>query len=680
MKYSSLKRQPVNTLKVKAFDGGVDLQNPERSIENNQLSSCKNMWFKDSRLQTRPGFLGDVKKAVKTQIYGYTGKLDYNITDTEVYYNDSYHRIAISNVLTDDYAHYTYVYLVDLEGNINPIGNMSFLRITSDTFYTPINILFYNGKSETGGGIFAFVTLQNGGDTTQRYYYIYEIDATFSEWNRVFDFYVPTIYINGRGNLYDTARHESSFSAPNPKTLESPNILNGRFNAYYTSDGYSNSFRLPFSNLANESVLCRIYYTLQKYVDWRIEAGETKNTQTFFDKSICVEIDRTKGTLYFTTDGEDYPVPVMTKYHENNIKITATKEIPKGFSRVVHSTCSVRNNSKLLISGGESGNTVFVTSYENPLYFPQNSCATVGDVDAEITALSVQQGKIIAFKEYEIYALGFKSGANINEISLLSDNDTIFKKADSIEVSQICERIGCENKHSLVLCGRVNYWLGKDNNIYSLKSVASQEIENVSEKIKSGMPQVNAKNTFAVGNEDFYILINGANAVAVDIKRKGLYLWEIPEVLSLQSGFYHNAKFRFICVSPDSTIAYIATLNGEADSYMFYDEKGNISALQSPIKNSMTTKHFALTNMGEFKNIDSIFLSLSAVGKTAITLNGSHTTNINFSLSDEKYNRCEHKAVRLIPHLYGVDSVYLTVSSDDLMSIGEAEISYRITG
>ncbi len=680
MKYNSLKRQPVKTLKVAAFDGGIDLQNPKRSIKNNELSSCENMWFKDSRLQTRPGFRGDVKKAVKTQIYGYTGKLDYQITDTEVYYNDAYHRIAISDVLTDDYAHYTYVYLVDLWGNIKPIGHMSFLRTTSDIFYTPINILFYNGKSETGGGIFALVTLQNGGDTTQRYYYIYEIDNTFSEWNRVFNFYIPTIYINGRGNRYETARSESSFSAPTPKTLESPNILNGRFNAYYTSDGYSNSFRLPFSNLANESVLCRIYYTLYDYVDWRIEANATKNTQKFMDRNVCAEIDRTKGIVYFTADGGDYAVPVMPNYHENNIKITATKEIPLGFSRVVHSTCSVRNNSKLLIAGGESGNTVFVTSYENPLYFPQNSCVTVGDVDAQITALSVQQGKIIAFKQYEIYALSFKAGDNINEISLLSDNDTIFKKADSIEVNQISERIGCENKRSLVLCGNINFWLGTDNNIYALKNLSSQKIENISDKIISGMPQVKVKKTFAVGNENFYILINGSNAVTVDIKESALYLWTIPEVLSVESGFYHNAKFRFVCVSPDSTIAYMATLDGEADSYMFYDEKGNITVSEHPINNSMTTKHFDLTGMGKFVNIDNVYLSLSAVGKTEITLNDCQTTSINFGLSGEKYNKCQHKSVRLIPHLYGVDSVYLKVSSDNLMSIGEAEISYRITG
>ncbi len=680
MKYNSLKRQPIKNLRISGFDGGINLKNPRTNIENNQLCDCENMWFKDSRLQTRPGFYGEVNRAVETKIYGYTGSLEYKITDTEVYYNESYHRIAISDVLTDDYAHYTYVYLIDLVGNIKPIGHMSFLRLTSDTFYTPVNILFYNGKSETGGGIFALVTLQNGGDTSQRYYYIYEIDETFSEWNRIFDYYVPTIYINGRGNLYDTARSETSFSAPTAKTLESPNMLNGRFNAYYTSDGYSNSFRLPFSNLAKESVVCRIYYTLLDYAEWRIEGEATKNTQKFQNKDVTAVVDRTKGTVYFTSGGTDYAVPVMPKYHENNIKITATKEIPLGFSKVVHSTCSVRNNSKLLLAGGESGNTVFVTSYDNPLYFPQNSCTTVGDVDSEITALSVQQGKIIAFKPYEIYTLDFKAGDSINEISLLSDNDTIFKKADSIKVCQISERIGCENKRTVSLCGNVNLWLGKDNGIYALESATSPKIVNISEYVAEKMPEYFPKQTFAVGNENYYFMVNGDKVIAVDLKSKALYLWSVPKELSLQSGFYHNAKFRFLCTTPDSTIAYMTTLEGEEDIYMYHDANGVICENAKSINNSMTTKQFRLSDMGQLMNIDSIYLSLSAVGRAQIVVNSHEITSINFGFLGEEYSKHEHKSVRLIPHLYGVDTVFLTVSSDSLMSIGEAEISYRITG
>lgn len=680
MKYESLKRQTVKTLKLKGFDGGVDLQNPPFEISNNKLSGCQNMWFKDSRLQTRPGFRADEKKVTRTEVLGTSGELKYNICDTQVFHNGVYCQIATSDVETDDYAHYTYVYLVDAENNISPIGKMSFLRLSSDIFYTPINILFYSGKSGTGGGIFALVTLQNGLDESQRYYHIYEIDSQFSEWNRVYDYYVPTIYINGRGNNYEIAHSQEAFSTPTPKILESPNMLNGRFNAYYTSDGHSTSFRLPFANLASESVICRIYYTLVDYVEWAIEGDNMKNTQDFFGKKVSAEIDREKGTVYFTTDTGDYAVPVMSMYNENNIKITATKEIERGFCKVVHSCCSVRNNSQLLLAGGEQGNTVYMTSFENPLYFPQNSCVTLGSEDNAVTALSSQQGKIIAFKPFEMYRLSIKKGEIINEISLLSDNDAIFKNYDSITSLQISQSIGCENKRTVADSSDMIYWLGSDNNIYGLKSVASVEIVNYSDCIKSVLAIENIEQAFAIASQENYILVADKTIVVLDVKSKAVYLWEKPVFLNLEGGFYHSNKFRFICKTQDSTVAFIAILDGDTDCYLITDTEGVVSASEMPIPNSMTTKHFKLSNIGNLNNIDNIYLSLAAVGKTKISVNGRKPITINLGLSNPQYDNFGYKSVRLVPHIYGVDTVYLTVSSQNRMCIGETEISYRITG
>ncbi len=681
MKYNSLKRQKVNTLKIPAFSGGVDLQNLPTDIKNNQLSECDNMWYKDSRLQTRPGFKGDISCAIKTEFDGYDGELKYDITDCEVYYDDYYHRIATASVLTDDYAYFLYVYLVDAYDNITPIGKMSFLRTTSDIFYTPINVLFYKGKAQTGAGVYALVTLQNQGHSKQRYYHIYEIDKSYSEWNRVFDYYIPTIYINGRGNKYDLAHSEKEFLTPSPKVLESQNMLSGKFHAYYTSDGYSNSFRLPFTDLASEVIVCRIYYTLMDYVEWKIDGDGMKDTKQFFGKEVSAEVDRDKGTVYFTTDSGDYAVPVMSMHHENNIKITASKDIENGIGRVVHSTCCIKSNSRLLFGGGADGNIVCTASYENPLYFPLNCCREVGGADSEITAFSVIRGKILAFKLNEMYLLSCKAGENINEISLLSDNDTFFKKADSISVTPVSQNVGCENKRTVAVCGNTNFWLGTDNNIYCMSSASSGEIVNITDCIKNSMPEYNPKNTFGVGNDKMYFLINGQSVIAVETATKSVYLWTVPTFLRLDGAFYCDGEFRFLCKSQDdSTLAFMATLNGDKDSCMTYDASGAIIETLKPIKSSMTTKYFASANLGENINVDNIYLSLWAVGKVNITVNGRQSTDISFGLPREEYSNGEHKAVKLIPHLYGAQSVYLTVSSEARMSIGETEISFRVTG
>ena len=112
-----------------------------------------------------------------------------------------------------------------------------------------------------------------------------------------------------------------------PKFLEAQNILTGRFKSYFTSDGQSNAFRLPYSGLANETVMCRIYINLTKYTDWTILSNSTSDTQTFYNSAITMNVDRSKGMIYFTTsDGADYPIPIMSMYHENNICVRAGKQ------------------------------------------------------------------------------------------------------------------------------------------------------------------------------------------------------------------------------------------------------------------------------------------------------------------------------------------------------------------
>lgn len=681
MKYDSLKRQSVKSFKISALDGGINASQIPENINDNQVPMCKNMWYKDGRLQTRPGFNGDSAKAINTRIYGYSGELEYKVTDTEIYLDGIYYRIAVSDVITDDYAHYTYVYLIDLEDNIKPIGNMTFFRISSEIFNLPTNIIFFNGKSQNGGGIFAFVTLTNKYNVNEKSYIIFEVNADFTEWERVYDYYIPTIFINGRGNKYQVAKKENGLSYPAPKELESQNMLNGRFHAYYTSDGYSNSFKLPFTNLAEEKVVCRFYYTLVDYLEWEFPSTDTLCKKKFMNKDVSGILDREKGVVYFITEDGDFPLPIIDMYHENNIKITATKEIENGFQRIVYSTCGVRNNSKLLIAGGMDGNTVYTADYDNPLYFPIGSSVKVGESDNGLTALSVQNGKIIAFKRHSLYTLSMKNGSRINEISLLSDNDRVFYKNDSFTVAEVSQSIGCSNKKTVVSYEDVSFWLGSDNKIYAVSG--GKDIINISDKAQAVMPDFFDSDTFAVGGEDYYILVKGKEIFVFDckeLKNAKAYKWESPECASVESGYYHNGRFKFLCTGEESNIAFIANLEGDTDSFLHNGIDNSITQLQVPIKNSVITKFYALSSLRELKNVDSIYLLVAAKGKVKISVNGMQLANINFGFSNEIYDKCDYKTVKLSPHLYATDSVYLTLCSDRQMSIGEIEIIYRITG
>ena len=322
-----MKRKSVKIFRVNKFDGGVNSSFSPMNIEDNQLSDCKNVWFEGGTLQTRPGLLCDISEAIEVPILGSWGENQYKIHNTGIYLNGEYNRIVTAESLTDDYAYYVNVFLVSESGSLKPIGKLTFFRTTSEIFYMPINILFYTGAPQSGGGIFAMVTVQNNYYEDERYYNFFEISEDLTEWNKIYDFYIPTLYVNGRGNKYELAKANNEVTTASPKILESPNMLNGRFHAYFTSDGYSNSFRLPFTDLSSESIICRIYYTLRDYVEWQISGSSIVNTQNFFGQKVTMEADREKGTIYFTVSDADYAIPAMKMYNENNIKITATKEI-----------------------------------------------------------------------------------------------------------------------------------------------------------------------------------------------------------------------------------------------------------------------------------------------------------------------------------------------------------------
>ncbi len=682
MKYASLNSRGVKVFKTGALNGGLDTNSSPDLIMDNEIASGCNMWYKDSHLKTRPGFKNDIDKAINTFIYGYEGRLEYNVTDTAVYLDGVYWRIATAEVLTDDYAYYVYIYLIDLEGNIVPMGHISFNRASSDSFYIPIHINFFNGKAQNGGGIFAIVALQDKYNCSKKSYCIYEVSSDYTEWERVNDFYVPTVLINGRGNKYQIAKSESGFSTESPITLESLNMLDGRFYAYYTSDGYSHSFRLPFNSLADEIISCKIYYTISEYIEWVIPPNTIRDKQKFYSQEISAIVDRDTGILYFTSESGEFPIPIMELCSENNIKITATKEIEDGIASIANASCVTRYNSKLLVAGGEGGNTVYAADYDNPLYFPKNASIDIGESGSPVICMSAQQGKVVAFKEHEIHLLSFKEGNLFNEITLLKDNGKVFKKPDSFESEQVSKKIGCANKQTVAISGGKNIWLSDDGKIYKF-DVSGKKITEVCNPSILELSRDTYSEATAIGSDEYYILSAFDKMLVIDIKEQNesnCFLWRIPEGLNIESGFYHSGEFMFLCCSDDSRLVFVSRLQGNNDSVLYFGEEETIMQKNVPIKSNFATKHYCFKEQNTPKNIEGIYFMLSAKGKVKISVNDRYKTEINFGYLNEHYDKCEYKSVKISPHLLGVNGVSVSFDSDKEFSIGEIEIRYRIMG
>ena len=681
MKYDSLRKGSYKTFRVNKLDGGVNYSLPPLNINDNQLSDCKNVWFNGGTLQTRPGLSCEISKAIESSVSDGIGMNQYKLHNTGVCIEGEYMRIATSEFCYDDYVYYCNVFLVGENGNYTPIGKLSFFRTTSEIFYMPINILFYTGKAQTGGGIFAMVTVQNQYYEDERYYNIFEISSDFTEWNKLYNFYIPTLYINGRGNKYALAKANNEVNLPAPKILESPNMLNGRFHSYFTSDGYSSSFRLPFSNLSSESIVCRIYYTLVDYVEWQVGANNITNKQKFFGSEVTMEVDREKGTVYFTSDGKDYSIPIMDMYNENNIKITATKEIEHGREKIIHSTCACKYKSRIIVSGGKNGNEVYVADYESPLYFPQNSSVEIGSDDSEVVDLSIKDDKIVVLKQDGIYSLSLKMGDKINEISLLADNDKCFTSNDNFTCNIITNQIGCYNKDFTAILNDNIIFLGQDRRVYAISSLDAQNVICISDELGEEFEYFKYAD-FAFGGNNRYIIFRNNKAFVAEItpsKKIIWYYWEFSQKFKIRGGFLFKNTFWFLCSSKDTEISYMAVLNADEDEFIEYNSVGDISKSKLPIESNITTKHFNFSCLSKCKNIESIYLSLASKQHICISVNGTEIADVNLRVANREYRKHDYKSVKLTPYLNN-NSVYITLSSKSGMSIGDLEIIYRKTG
>ena len=676
MKYNHITPKQLKCFRLPRLDGGINSE-----AEAGCISEGKNLWFKDGRLQTRPGVFakGESAKTVpKESIYD---QFDYRLHDVSVNYLDTDYRIMTVGVNSDDFMYTLHIYFVASEFNVLPVGNLQFLRLSSNSFKVPENITFYTGKRQTGGGVFALISLKNLEDGSDKGFNVYEINAEFTEWQRIYDFYVPTLLINGRGNNYDIAYAEKTVDYKSPKTIESPNLLNGKFHAYYTSDGRSNMFRLPFSNLSYDAVICRINYTAGIYVEWVVSGQSVVDTKSFMGADIMLEVDREKGTLSFTKQGEAYAIPIMPTYNENNIKVTAVKETVNGFAQVVDSTCSLSADGRLYLAGGTNGNVLMLSKSENPLYFPQRSTVEVGGAEP-ITALSIQNKKIIALKNSECYFVTLRKGDRLNEISLIPDNDTLFKTDDTLHSELISKTVGCEFKNTVCKVGDKTVWLGQDCEIYALNDIGFDGVRRLSNSLK---PTVNYEymDAFAVYSGNYYILTSGDKAFVCDVSdlsKPKWYYWQFGKGFTPSGAFYRNGKVWFLCNAQGSGIFYIAALDGNSDVEMYYNEDGEIQADPVKIQGVLKTHSYKVSGQNHKNSIESIYIAVSGKGRVEIKVNDRVIALADLRFSTDDYDKGEYKTIMLRPHLYDTEQIRLTISSDSDFAVGDIEIFYRKTG
>ena len=696
MKYPDPKKSEnlkTRSFIVNDFMYGINDDTGEIAESGDLLKDCVNMEYSGRALVTRKGFKAKTDSLVSPSNNAIIDYLPFTVTDTVCFvggapYNLAYHCTGQSDSATLSF------YLADSEGNISPAGNIVFLRTDSTHFFIPTNVFFMVAQPFGGNGIFAFVYRKSRDEFLCE---PFEARAGFSDWVNVIDsYYVPTVLINGRGEQYYQAQSETGINFADPRRLEELNVLTGEYKCYFSSDGYSSHFRLPHGNLSlYSSFSCRIYTASGTYTEWVVGPVDNHKSATFLGATVHLYLDRTLGIVRFSKNSQDYAIPVMSTIKTNNIVLKATVTEDDFYEALVSSKSAVLLDNRIYCFGGrKKTNCIFCSKSNNPFYFPQSSKLFLGDGTTPVTALKVQNGKLIAFKPGEIYRV-ITSAENEEGIMVSLPETTAYIKGDTLSAQTIDNRIGCSAADTVRLCGNRLVWLGKDGNVYALATTTygnTTNIFRISRPLGNRLKEALAlsDNPFAVTNEGQYMLFAG-NTVFVmnhrvrgfgymktyyakddEIKSPAWYIWNLPEGISFLNGAVINGSPVLISGIDDELYYYTSVIEGKNDVHLIYEDY-EIREVTTPFSSGFTTK--MLDCGARYKRKSLYALLLSSLEKSLISVeisDGKRKISKNFK-SDN--------GLCYLPLDCGIPEfklISVSVSGEDTISLDSISVLYKI--
>ena len=627
-------------LKAATVDGFMFGINDDTGIigkKDDFLAECENMEYAGRRLKTRAGFRANADSVIGPLEYDEEIYLPFTVFDTVFTVEGKL--IKPAYCCTGDTSSATLrVFTVDSGGNITPAGSITYQRVDSSTFYIPENVFFTVANAVSSTGVFMFVKRKSGGDTAHN---IYEANGSFTEWlDCTASLYVPTVRINGRGENYELAHANLGFTFPEPKRPEELNLLCGKFKCYFTSDSLSSLFRLPYANLPDVSTLnCKVYSTPGAYTEWNVPPLENSASATVSGETITLYVDRTLGLLRFRkSDNTAYEIPHMFNCQLNNIAVVAQTADSEFAEAIMGTDGAVMLDNRIYYYGNKSRqNCIFCTRTTNPLYFPQSSKLFVGDGATAVTALRIQNGKLIAFKPGETYRIVTSFENETVESETVLPENTVYLKGDLLKAQTVDANIGCSLADTVCLCGNRLVWLADDGGVYALATTTYGNTTNVirvsraiGERIKDAAE--GKSGLFAVAKDGQYMLFIDKTVFVMNARARGFgypkayyaaddelkspawYVWTLPDGISFLSGTTVDGNAVFVSQIGDEIYFYTSTLCEGCDRAIIR-QNGENTETDFTVRAGFTTKYLDMGTVGK-KRLDRIAFTGENAGST----------------------------------------------------------------
>ncbi|MBR3968363.1 MAG: hypothetical protein IKJ93_02120 [Clostridia bacterium] len=657
MKHIRINSKPHREVNIPSLAGGLNLRDGITNVNDNQLTDCVNMWFKNGKLRTRPSF--DTDKTMTATI----SKLnDEYIMGIKVH----------SNIKKDEFtlvSAYKYSGVKGNGSNWSMHINFWWQDKTSftDAGTAEISIPEFTWKNKQSlikkaKSCSYFLTMNDGVVylyiSNGKEFKISKLDCNEedSNWENVesSEMYVPTVYAHC---------HRTGLSSFTGTQFEGFNLIGNSYkmiySAYNEADNdkthpmrYKLGQSLPESGVIKVSITCCIEDDDEgksKVIttEHKIEYGKSKYDkfkngevviETFKDGNIPEDGLRLfikygyVGFIMASDDDTNEDEVLMAvrldtdkkkqtyACSEDNIVITAPHKVKTSDMKKVF--CMTRNiwfgNAANGINGGSRlflcGNTVekekslvVWSSLNNPLYFSENNYAYVGDKTQAVTSFGKQGENLVIFKESSTYYSYYEVNNNIVADSLI--NQTVVDyEANSVffPMIQLNGSIGCDCPDTVQLCRNRLVWANSDGNVYALYS-NNQYSERTIYKISDMVyPELSTKDLINAVSSDFeghYLLCVENRIYAMDYNSYGYQYaasFSKTEDSNLQIPWYiweydFNNECQFFSMGNSLSVGeFIPTATGSKIVFSVLNSKKNDGKDKYLIYDS-TTKNFNIT-------------------------------------------------------------------------------------
>lgn len=483
MRIPKMPKSNQYRVSVPALNGGVNLNDAPNLVEDNQLTAVLNMWWKDQALRTRAGLATTVERSFHIQTSGMGDSLSCQVHPPVRVYRDGKPEDYVCcscEFETSRANHVFHFYRFNESGSATHVSSLTFLDYEDGDPYATGMFMFAANPTEDGIGLYAVF---NSGD-------IYSMNKNF-ELQKIdkSEIYAPLVVVNAVG-VDDTG----SPPVVSGTQFEGYNLLSGAFRTAFTTDGKAHEFKLPLDNLTlNNGESPAVEYT---GTDGTVTRWESfSNTMLYAQASaeiggetVTVKLYRQSGIIEFST-GADTPYPLPGSI-SNNLIVTAWKTDPEATKKISNmqfatwfggDRSGINGGTRLFASGNpDHPNLVHWSDINNPLYFPENNYAYIGESSQKVTGFGKQTDILVIFKEHEIYSAEYVSGNTYTAQDVIDGKVVdVTANAAVFPITPINSGIGCDCPNTIQLCNNRLIWATSDGAVYGLMAANQASERNV---------------------------------------------------------------------------------------------------------------------------------------------------------------------------------------------------------